>query len=207
MRQPALAGVYVLEARGRSSKDPRVLNELACLQAEKGAFGAAQEKIALAERGGGAGSWEMKLTLAVNSVTISLKRGLQLQEFEALAELASKLEPFIESCKEKLSSLAGDPAQLAAEPETLFNWHSALPSPPFQCLNLMSALKEWLMERDEAVRLLQCLLECRNEHRNGQGEAHLLERLNRLLGVQGVQGVQVGEIPRTPLISKSFNNV
>lgn len=192
VRQPALAAAYLLQAHGQASKDARVLNELACLQATKGAFDVAVKLIKLAKDE--AVTRELKLITAVNTVIIKLKESTDPSA--VLQECLQLLQPFLEECQGALK---------ASTLNSLFNWHSAQPSPQFQCLNLMAAVQEWLGVREEAVKVINCLLECRNEHRNTPLEAHLMERLNRLLGepqkVTETPAMTSFMVPKTPLIS------
>lgn len=199
VRLPTLSAAYLLDAHAANPTDPRVLNELACLQAGKENYSAAKKFLERANRFAADSLLpdDFKIPLALNYAVVSVK--LVMESGSLSAESVKSvldwcvnvlLSPLQGSVRKSLTRGNGNTPNVLS----LFPWtvNSAHPSAEFLFTFTLCALQEWralLCDQpelsaklsEEALTGYRCLLECRNEHRNVAMESVLIERQNRLL--------------------------
>lgn len=200
VRQSTLAAAYLLDAHAANSSDPRVLNELACLQAGKENLVAAKKFLGKAMQLVGDGESllpeEIRIPLALNFVIVSVKEAMNSVDFYEVKSVLDHcvdeiLSPLLSSVRK---SMARDPHSNPYNPLSLFPWtaNSAHPSAFFQFIFTFCVIQEWraMMVNDPGASIkfsesafvgYKLLLECRNENRNLAMESVLIERQNRLL--------------------------
>lgn len=228
VRQPVLAAAYLLDAHGANSKDPRVLNELACLQAGKANYPAAKKLLERAiELASATLPPAFRIVFALNLCIVNVKEmmagevdyenlkiGLKRCVEDILAPLLNTVKGMIESATSNSGSSA----------LSLFPWtaNSAHPSAEHGFLFTFCIIQEWrailsssdqeqaIKFTEEALEGYRLLLECRNEHRNLGLEAAIIERQHRLLSAHSTISTKKLEIYQVPLKdekpSSSSNN-
>lgn len=203
VRQPVLAAAYLLDSHAADPNDPRVLNELACLQAGKNNFSTAKKFLSKAFERVSSLPLEIGTALALNFSIVSVKE--VLNDLEIGAEDVKKvlnycveeiLGPLLNSVKKSIQEPSRPQNNLNPSAFSLFPWteNSAHPSAEHGCLFIFCVLQEWralfiskfdsskaLKFIEESLEGYRTLLECRNEHRNLGMEAVLIERQHRLL--------------------------
>jgi tetratricopeptide (TPR) repeat protein len=199
VRQPILAGAYLIDAHNCDSSNTQVLNELACLQAGKENYSAAKKFLSRAvDLAKTSLPIIFQITFALNLSVARVKEIMNSPSADAdsvkmvLDDCAENvIGPFVNSVKKTISSTS---SYLNSNPSvlSLFPWtaNSAHPSAEHTFLFSFCVIQEWraLLTSEKAISLTeealegyQTLLECRNEHRNSAMEAVLIERQHRLL--------------------------
>ena len=228
VRQPVLAAAYLLDAHAVDSSDPRVLNELACLQAGKGNFVAAKKFLTRAlEISAKTFPIHARTVFALNFSVVSVKEVMNDSSADAegvkivldyCAEIV--LGPLLNSVNRVVIS-KNDSNSNSSSAMSLFPWtaNSAHPSAEYCFIFTFCVIQEWRallssgskMDKsakftEEAIEGYRTLLECRNEHRNLAMEAVLVERLHRLLAAHSTLSAKTStekpiEMHRVPVKS------
>ena len=209
VRQPVLAAAYLLDSYAADPNDPRVLNELACLQAGKNNFSTAKKFLSKAFERVSSLPVEIGTALALN---FSIVKEV-LNDSEIGAEDVKKvlnycveeiLGPILNSAKKSIQEPSRPQNNLNPSAFSLFPWteNSAHPSAEHGFLFIFCVLQEWralliskfdsfkaLKFIEESLEGYRALLECRNEHRNLGMEAVLIERQHRLLSAYSLLAV------------------
>lgn len=214
VRQPVLAAAYLLDSHNADQNNPRVLNELACLQAGKDNLGAAKKfllkALELADRNFPP---SFRIALVLNLCVVSVKeilRNLQADMEEVkkvFDECVEGFGPLLSLVKKTIANENGT-KNSSSSALSLFPWtaNSAHPSAEHSFLFTYCVLQEWralllsASNPDGAVKLTEdalegyrALLECRNEHRNLAMEVVLIERQHRLLSAHSTLSIKPSE--------------
>lgn len=201
VRQPVLAAAYLLDAHNSDPSDPRVLNELGCLQAGKDNLCAAKKfllkALDLAERNF---PTSFRTAIFLNLCIVRVKEVMKESSTsfgemkKVLDECGEGFVPLLSLVKKKIDGDSG--ASIIRSALSLFPWtaNSAHPSAEHSFMFTYCVIQEWrallisASDPEAAVKFTKdalegyrLLLECRNEHRNLAMEAVLIERQHRLL--------------------------
>lgn len=222
VRQPVLAGAYLIDAHKCDSSNPQVLNELACLQAGKENYPAAKKFLTRSvELASESLPLNFQITFALNLSVVRIKEAMKdssagAENVKAILDDCAEnvLGPLLNYVKKTISSTS---ASLSSNPSalSLFPWtaNSAHPSAVHSFLFTFCVIQEWraLLTSEKAVKFTEealegyrLILECRNEHRNLAMEAVLIERQHRLLSAHSTLSVKSSEISLKPAADESF---
>ena len=220
VRQPVLAAAYLLDAHAANSGDPRVLNELACLQAGKSNFPAAKK---LLDRAFKLSCTTLppafRIVFALNLCVVHVKE-LMVSEIE-LENVKMTLKhcvedilgPLLDTVKRTIGSTGLNYNPPGISPMSLFPWtaNSAHPSAEHGVIFTFCVIQEWrallnssepelaIRFTEDALEAYRLLLECRNEHRNLALESVLIERQHRLLSAHSTISTKKIEVYQVPL--------
>lgn len=224
VRQPVLAAAYLLDAHAANSNDPRVLNELACLQAGKSNFSAANKLLVrAAESATTTLPPAFRIVFALNLCIVSVKElmadRIGIAEYENVKIVMKHcvedvLGPLLKQVKRTIGSTESNYNSLSPSALSLFPWtaNSAHPSAEHGLLFTFCVIQEWrallnsseepelaIKFTEEALEGYRLLLECRNEHRNLAMESVLIERHHRLLSAHSTISTKKVEAYQVPL--------
>lgn len=218
VRQPILAGAYLIDAHNCDPSNTQVLNELACLQAGKENYSAAKNFLIRAvELAKNSMPINFQITFALNLSVVSVKEimnssSVDVESVKAILDDCAEnvLGPFLNSVKKAVSSTSSTTLNSNTSALSLFPWtaNSAHPSSEHSFLFAFCVIQEWrallksekvLKFTEDALEGYRLLLECRNEHRNLAMENALIERQHRLLTAHSTLSVKSVDAYKVPL--------